>query len=354
MFEMSKYDAACVALAEAHRVDEVKDIHDKTVAIERYAQQAGNRELEIQASEIRLRAERRFGELNEELSRFGLLAKGGQPYHKTATGKPDNPVKTLAQHGFNKFLADRARKYAAIPAPTFEKLLAERRDRMEKGRDREEGLIDWNKLKKARHDARERELAARILALPKRKYGVIVADPEWRFEAWSRETGMDRAADNHYPTSPLDIIKTRDVASIAANDCALFLWATQPMLPQALEVMETWTFAYKSHWVWAKDRISTGYWSRNKHEILLLGTIGDPPCPAPGEQWDSLMEAPRRGHSEKPEIFLEMIESYFPNLPKIELNRRGPARPGWAAWGNEVEPGEPRPQVAHHALERHA
>jgi hypothetical protein len=35
-----------------------------------------------------------------------------------------------------------------------------------------------------------------------------------------------------------------------------------------------------------------------------------------------------------------MVEAYFPTLPKIELNRRGPARKGWSAWGNEAQPGE--------------
>ena len=48
---------------------------------------------------------------------------------------------------------------------------------------------------------RERELAAKQTALPSKRYGVIYADLEWRFEVYSRETGMDRAADNHYPTS---------------------------------------------------------------------------------------------------------------------------------------------------------
>jgi len=66
---------------------------------------------------------------------------------------------------------------------------------------------------------------------------VILADAEWRFEPWSQETGMDRAADNHYPTSPTEIIASRPVESIAANDCVLLLWAAAPMLEQALRVM---------------------------------------------------------------------------------------------------------------------
>ena len=165
---------------------------------------------------------------------------------------------------------------------------------------------------------------------------MILADPEWRFEVWSRDKGLDRAADTHYPTSDLAAIKARGVADIAAPDCVLFLWATAPMLPQALEVMAAWGFAYKSHLIWAKDRDGTGYWFRNRHELLLVGTRGDIPAPAMGTQFRSVIEAEVSEHSAKPEAFLEIVERYFPNLPKIELNRRGPARPGWDAWGNET------------------
>jgi N6-adenosine-specific RNA methylase IME4/DNA-binding CsgD family transcriptional regulator len=183
---------------------------------------------------------------------------------------------------------------------------------------------------------REAELAAKQSALPDKRYGVIVADPEWRFEPYSRETGMDRAADNHYPTSPAEVIADRDVASIAADDCVLFLWATVPMLPIALEVMKTWGFEYRSHVTWDKIHIGTGYWFRNRHELLLVGTRGDIPAPAMGTQFPSVIAIARKEHSEKPEQFLELIEQYFPTLPKIELNRRGTARAGWDAWGNEA------------------
>jgi N6-adenosine-specific RNA methylase IME4 len=148
---------------------------------------------------------------------------------------------------------------------------------------------------------------------------------------------MDRAAENHYPTSPLAEIKALDVKSIAAPDCVLFLWATVPMLEQGLKVMKHWGFEYKSHAIWAKDRVGTGYWFRNQHEILLVGTRGHVPAPAMGTQWSSLIQALVRRHSEKPEVFCEMIEGYFPTLPKIELHARGPiARPGWDVWGLEA------------------
>lgn len=191
-------------------------------------------------------------------------------------------------------------------------------------------------MKKEKRAERERDLAANIESLPSKKYGVILADPEWRFEVYSRETGMDRAADNHYPTSTTEEIAARPVESIAADDCVLFLWATVPMLPDALCVMQEWGFSYKSHCIWSKDRIGTGYWFRNKHELLLVGTRGKIPAPAMGTQFHSVIDAPVGAHSAKPDIFAEMIEAYFPTLPKIELNRRGPARPGWDAWGNEA------------------
>jgi N6-adenosine-specific RNA methylase IME4 len=184
---------------------------------------------------------------------------------------------------------------------------------------------------------RERELGERQTALPQQKFGVIVADPEWRFEPWSRATGMDRAADNHYPTSCTEVIASRDVPSIAADDCVLFLWATIPMLPHALLVMAAWGFDYKSHYVWEKDKLGLGYWNREIHELLLIGTRGKIVAPAPGTQRNSVIHDPRGEHSEKPESFLELIEAWFPTLPKIELNRRGPARPGWSAWGFEAE-----------------
>jgi N6-adenosine-specific RNA methylase IME4 len=191
------------------------------------------------------------------------------------------------------------------------------------------------KRKKKLRAKRERELAKKIKKLPEQKYGVIYADPEWRWEPWSRVTGMDRAADNHYPTSPIENIKARDVPSIMAPHCMLFMWATPPMLDQAIDVLKHWGFGYITNAVWVKPSIGTGYWFRFRHEHLLLGKRGDVPCPAPGEQWDSVIEQPRGKHSEKPVEVYDIIEAYFPNLPKIELNARR-RREGWTSWGPDL------------------
>jgi N6-adenosine-specific RNA methylase IME4 len=291
---------------------------------------AKDKQLEIDATEIRARATREIGKRIAEMPK-------APPGPKPEIGLKENPI-SLAEA---ENLAHAARQLGGMSDDDFECTLAAWRYHVfaENERVTISSLKPKPGDKAERRAERERELAGKQLALPTRKFGVIVADPEWRFEPWSRETGLDRAADNHYPTSALEVIKSRDVASIAADDCVLFLWATAPMLPQALSVMDAWGFEYRSNYVWVKDRIGTGYWNRNAHEHLLIGVRGKIPAPAMGTQWDSVVEAPVGEHSAKPSIFLEMIEEYYPNLPKIELNCRGKGRPGWAIWGNEAEVG---------------
>lgn len=187
--------------------------------------------------------------------------------------------------------------------------------------------------KRQRRRSRETELAAKQRAMPDSPYGVIYADPPWRFKPFSEETGMDRAADNHYPTMDLAAITALKVP--AAPDCILFLWATVPMLPEALTVMAAWSFVYKSNFAWGKDKPGTGFWNKNKHELLLIGTRGNIPAPAPGDQFESLIIAPRGEHSAKPFCFREMIEEMFPTLPRIELFAREKFA-GWDVWGLEA------------------
>ena len=193
-----------------------------------------------------------------------------------------------------------------------------------------------------------------------RRWPVIYADPPWRWETWSRETGLDRCPEAHYDTMMVEEIMALDVPSIAADDCVLFLWATSPLLLRAgRDVMESaWGFTYKTSIYWPKNKAGTGYWVRGKHELLLIGTRGAIPAPLPGQQGELIIEAPdlveliERGdsmaieapvgaHSEKPAAFAELIERWFPDpVPKIELFARGAPRAGWTPWGNQVEAGD--------------
>lgn len=197
-------------------------------------------------------------------------------------------------------------------------------------------------IKKAARDVRERELGDRQLALPDKKYGVILADPEWEHVAWS-DAGLAKAAINHYPVSSIEKIMGRPVADIAATDCVLFMWTTVPHLAQAFDVIRAWGFEYKTSAIWNKtypgQQQGMGYWFRINHEILLVATRGNVPAPAPGTQFGSVFSSTPGEHSVKPDWQYELIESYFPTLPKIELNARR-ARDGWDSWGLEAPTAE--------------
>ena len=127
-YALKNYDSACRAIAAARRIDEARAIRSKAEALRVYARQAKNRQLEIDAAEIRIRAERRVGELIQNQRASVGLAVGGRPYQSTRFS--GNPVRkpTLAEVGVDKRLAHRARKLAEMPSDVFEDHLSRWRD----------------------------------------------------------------------------------------------------------------------------------------------------------------------------------------------------------------------------------
>lgn len=338
------YDAAKAAA----RFEKAKGAHDEIMA-SIYRSQA-------EAAEIEFMAKRKLAdEFDAAQARGEVAGVGGKRGNQYASVDDENvAVPTSADLGLTRPQIHEARQIRDAIEAQPDLLRSVLDDMLQNGEEPTKAKLrkaiapvvttlraDATAAKKERRKEREITLAGKIKALPDKKFGVIWADPEWKFKPFSEETGMDRAPENHYPTSETDDICARDVPSIAAKDCVLFLWATAPMLLDALRVLEAWGFEYKTHMIWAKERSGAargpGYWFSGEHELLLIGTRGNVVAPAMGEQWRSVITARVGEHSEKPEVFLEMVEDYFPNLPKIELNRRGPARPGWDAWGNEAE-----------------
>ena len=108
-------------------------------------------------------------------------------------------------------------------------------------------------------------------------------------------------------------------------------------MPEAFGLLKAWGFEYRSQCIWAKDKIGLGTGATST-KFSSSPSKGRFPLLRMGTQWSSLIPAARGKHSEKPAVFSELIEAYFPTLPKIELFARGKAQPGWDAWGNEAEP----------------
>lgn len=196
--------------------------------------------------------------------------------------------------------------------------------------------------KRAEKIATTQALAAKNAELPvgERKYSVIYADPPWSFDVWSG-AGKDRAAENHYPTMSQAEIEALPVAGMAADDCALFMWAVMPQLPEALAVIKAWGFEYKTcAFVWVKqtkdeERFATGmgYWTRANAEICLLATRGSPA--RLNADVHQVVMTPRMEHSKKPAEVAERIERLVPG-PYLEMFARSP-RDGWDVWGNQSE-----------------
>ena len=186
---------------------------------------------------------------------------------------------------------------------------------------------------RARRDLERRRRDAQLKSppLPTGCFQLIYADPPWQLG----NPDSHYAPEAHYPTLRLEEIKQLEVPSAA--DALLYLWAVNSHLPQAIEVMGAWGFDYRSNEVWVKPSIGLGVWTRNRHELLLIARRGGASPPEPAARLDSVIEASRGHHSQKPACIYERLERLYPTLSKLELFARGRPRRGWVAWGNEVE-----------------
>ena len=316
-----RYDAAKAALAECDQLDDVKDWADKGKAAEAYFRQARDKEMMRRAYRIKVRAKRRFGELTRamETAPPGPAPEISSPGELISPPKPKGDV--LADMGAAKKFVYEAEKLAEMAEDLFEEAIEQYEPPTEKDLMR---MVN-----------RPAKPAVRPpTAPPAGRYSVLLADPPWRYEAGPTPPGD--AVENHYPTMPTADICALPVPALAAEDAALFLWATSPKLAEAVDVLRAWGFELRSSAVWVKPSIGPGYWFRQRHELLLVGVRGKFRPPANKQRRDSVFEAPRAKHSEKPAAVQAWIEQAFPGESKIELFARKP-RDGWAVWGNEVE-----------------
>ncbi len=175
---LTRYDAMRQAIVQAHSIDEVKDIRDKAEALRAYARQSKQGIDHInRVTEIKLRAERRAGELLQEMEK----AKGGQPYQEKSTGCTMQPVEkkvsTLADVGIEKTQAMRWQQIAKLPEELFEAHIGQV---VSEGKE-----LTTNGLLSRVHEHQRTEKYAAMQApayWPTGQYRVILADPPWQYE----------------------------------------------------------------------------------------------------------------------------------------------------------------------------
>lgn len=170
-------------------------------------------------------------------------------------------------------------------------------------------------------------------ALPDGLYNVILADPPWQYE---HVVTPSRDIENQYPTMQIEDICALPIPGMVDQNAILFLWCPASLIRQGLAVVDAWGFDYRAQFVWVKDRIGMGYFTRSRHELLFVATKGAWRAPEPSARFDSVIEQPRQGHSVKPPCVYDMIEAMYPDGTRLELFARA-SRSGWVAWGNQID-----------------
>ena len=171
------------------------------------------------------------------------------------------------------------------------------------------------------------------------KYKIIYADPPWSYN--DKMSGHSFSLDHEYKTQSKNwISELLRGGALLEKDCVLFLWAVSPLLPEAIEVMNSWGFKYKTvAFVWSKrtkngkEVANLGRWTMGNVEMCLLGVKGKPKREIKNIR--QLVVAERTKHSKKPDEVRKRIVELLGDLPRIELFAREKT-PGWDVWGDEV------------------
>lgn len=176
-----------------------------------------------------------------------------------------------------------------------------------------------------------------------RRFGTILADPPWQFVNRTGKVAPEHRRLSRYGTMDLPTIESLPISRIAAPMCHLYLWVPNALLPQGIEVMKAWGFAYKSNIVWHKvrkdggsDGRGVGFYFRNVTEMILFGVRGkNARTLGPGRSQVNYISSRKREHSRKPDEQYPIIEACSAG-PYLELFGRG-VRPNWTTWGNQAD-----------------
>lgn len=172
-----------------------------------------------------------------------------------------------------------------------------------------------------------------------KKYNIIYADPPWKYR--DKATAGRRGAIYKYPTMSINEICDLPIRNISADNCALFIWTTAPMIDKCFDVIRSWGFKYKTiAFTWIKENKKSkslfwgmGNWTRANAEICLLATKGKPQRISASVH--SVIVSPIEQHSKKPDETRKRIVDLLGDQSKIELFARCQSDE-WDCWGNEV------------------
>jgi N6-adenosine-specific RNA methylase IME4 len=179
-----------------------------------------------------------------------------------------------------------------------------------------------------------RQQAERIAAepppLPTGPFRVIVADVPWRYDC--RADDITHRGRCPYPDMRVEEICALPVKKLAAADCVLWLWTTNAHMRESFAVLDAWGFESRTILTWAKPKFGTGHWLRGQTEHVHLAVRGKPTILS--THHGTLLTAPARAHSEKPEAFFQLVRQICLGV-KVELFARRQRR-GFVAYGNAV------------------
>jgi N6-adenosine-specific RNA methylase IME4 len=318
--ELVKWNNAKNAIAECKTIDEVKEIRDKAEALRLYAKQAGESlQMQNDIAEIKLRAERKAGELLKEI-----------PKHEGKTkeyGSIGGTIPTLPE-GINKKQSHTWQRIADIPEEQFENHILDTKLKNEELTTKEIYNFASQLLQKEKRSNLKQQL------LPENKYQVIYADPPWAYNDKCEDGAIQsRGANKVYPTMLINEICALPINNLSYENSVLFIWVTSPLLEDGFCVINSWGFEYKASFVWDKIKHNMGHYNSVRHEFLLIATKGS--CtPDNLKLFDSVLSIEKTEHSKKPYEFYEIIETLYSGK-KIELFARN-KREGWDCWGNEI------------------
>jgi len=335
MSEVALWDEAKSLVAqvrEAVNIPQTVQAEKAADLIAAYARLQGDKDLECWCAEIRVLAKRRMGELIAKLPRGS-----GRNLPNVAPSGLLDKRQVLAQVGINKDEAHEAEKLARVDDLELSAYLDEQK---RAGKVTTSASVVRALVRKtpkavptdpvfaAGLEGTELEdlFAARTRGI---KFGTIYADPPWSYD----NTSSNGAAENHYATMSLEELHALPIGELAADNAHLHLWATSPLLVDAIRLMETWGFNYKSSFVWVKPQLGMGNYWRVSHEFLLLGVRGSGSAFA-DKGLRSWGQFDRGRHSAKPEEVRAMIERGSAG-PRLELFGRAPVE-RWAVWGNQA------------------